>query len=85
MVALGLLLSLIVVVFAVGVVGVLFFIVVWKFFLIDALLLLFGCRRTAGKQVVATALKTFDVSESDVGTCGSLVSREAGSRALLHL
>ena len=76
--------SLVVVGFAVGIVVVaLFLIVVWKLFLIDALLLLFGRRRTAGKRMVATALKAFDVSVSVVGVCGGLVSGAAGSRALV--
>ena len=74
--------SLVVVGFAVGIVVVaLLLIVVWKLFLINALLLLFGRRRTAGERMVATALEAFDVSVSVVGVCGSLVSGASGSRA----
>ena len=70
--------------FAVKIVVVaLFFTVVRKFFLIDALLLLFGCRRAASKRMVATALKGFDVSVSVVGVCRGLVSGAVGSRALV--
>ena len=77
-------LSLVVVGFAVGIVVVaLFFNVVWKFFLIDALLLFFGRRRTVGKRMAATVLKAFDVSVSVVGACRGLVSGAAGSRALV--
>ena len=70
--------SLVVVGFAVGTVVVaLLLIVVWKLFLINALLLLFGRRRTAGKRMVATALETFDVSVGVVRACRSLVSGAA--------
>ena len=75
--------SLVVVSFAVGIfVVALLLIVVWKLFLINALLL-FGRRRTAGERMVATALEAFDVSVSVVGVCGSLVGGAAGSRALI--